>query len=489
MESYRTSRPDFNCPTPGRPLQDSNPLDPSRGPRAYQYPLSRHRDNIATLRQELQTINSDISRVLHEIRQDPLLARHSHPWYREAPTANDTDSARSETNQQSATTDSDHIETAFRAAQAEASAVAFLRRYQVAVPERDWPVNIRQQIARLAPLRPEASMSTSRPLGFQPGHYRQPTMNTSTVPSDTEMQTGDDSYRPRAQGYTSVMNPDFYTPAAPMPPNVYHNGHTTTSGAGPYTAGPFVVSGGPAATAYGHMAQYNPYASQHHALPDYRPSPYPNVYAQPPAVTTAPGPFLNLEQGSFTNRRRSRSFEGQQETEPARRTLFGSHHPAGSRPHYGSGNPSFSHTGVQTTTAPTNPYQPQTTASPQDGTINASTRLRLSARNASRRNALSAPQSVPHQDIDMRDMPHGLDDDPNRPSPKENLTVKDVNLECKVCLSQIVDSVCLPCGHVCMCRWCVPQALPTIDHPSPRERRKATCPICREVVKQTVSTL
>ncbi|QSS62301.1 hypothetical protein I7I51_04478 [Histoplasma capsulatum] len=39
-----------------------------------------------------------------------------------------------------------------------------------------------------------------------------------------------------------------------------------------------------------------------------------------------------------------------------------------------------------------------------------------------------------------------------RPEPKETEELT-VNLECKVCMSQLIDTVVLPCGHAVLCRW------------------------------------
>ncbi|KAE8367755.1 hypothetical protein BDV27DRAFT_142526 [Aspergillus caelatus] len=75
----------------------------------------------------------------------------------------------------------------------------------------------------------------------------------------------------------------------------------------------------------------------------------------------------------------------------------------------------------------------------------------------------------------------GLDDQKDgRPEPKddEELTV---NLECKICMSQLVDTVLIPCGHAILCRWCAEQ-----HARSDRSRPKAAvlCPLCRTPVKQ-----
>jgi hypothetical protein len=79
--------------------------------------------------------------------------------------------------------------------------------------------------------------------------------------------------------------------------------------------------------------------------------------------------------------------------------------------------------------------------------------------------------------------PLGLDDPrTNRPEPKEAEDMV-VNLECKVCMSQMVDTVILPCGHAILCRWCADQAL---RRPQSRAKGGPTCPMCRKHVRQTV---
>ncbi|KAB8075936.1 hypothetical protein BDV29DRAFT_155177 [Aspergillus leporis] len=77
----------------------------------------------------------------------------------------------------------------------------------------------------------------------------------------------------------------------------------------------------------------------------------------------------------------------------------------------------------------------------------------------------------------------GLDDQKDgRPEPKEDKDLT-VNLECKICMSQLVDTVLIPCGHAILCRWCAEQ------HTRPdRSRPKASvlCPLCRAPVKQKI---
>ncbi|PLB35819.1 C3HC4 finger protein [Aspergillus candidus] len=79
-------------------------------------------------------------------------------------------------------------------------------------------------------------------------------------------------------------------------------------------------------------------------------------------------------------------------------------------------------------------------------------------------------------------LPKSLDSkNDGRPEPKEtdDLTV---NMECKICMSQLVDTVMLPCGHAILCRWCAEQHMPSgADRTRPKS--KALCPVCRGPVK------
>ncbi|OJD11060.1 hypothetical protein AJ78_08095 [Emergomyces pasteurianus Ep9510] len=80
----------------------------------------------------------------------------------------------------------------------------------------------------------------------------------------------------------------------------------------------------------------------------------------------------------------------------------------------------------------------------------------------------------------------GLDNqNDGRPEPKEaeELTV---NLECKACMSQLIDTVVLPCGHAVLCRWCADQHMPSSRVDKTKPRGSATCPMCRKPVKQKI---
>jgi hypothetical protein len=80
----------------------------------------------------------------------------------------------------------------------------------------------------------------------------------------------------------------------------------------------------------------------------------------------------------------------------------------------------------------------------------------------------------------------GLDNqNDGRPEPKdaEEMTV---NLECRICMSQTVDTVMLPCGHAVLCRWCADQHLSPGRADRTRPKGYGLCPMCRAPVKQKV---
>ncbi|KAL4806153.1 hypothetical protein BDV18DRAFT_138856 [Aspergillus unguis] len=67
----------------------------------------------------------------------------------------------------------------------------------------------------------------------------------------------------------------------------------------------------------------------------------------------------------------------------------------------------------------------------------------------------------------------------SRPDPKGTSELT-INMECKICMEQLVDTVLLPCGHAILCRWCANQQIPsTKGFPKGRE----ICPMCRGPVR------
>ncbi|PGH01151.1 hypothetical protein AJ80_09046 [Polytolypa hystricis UAMH7299] len=83
--------------------------------------------------------------------------------------------------------------------------------------------------------------------------------------------------------------------------------------------------------------------------------------------------------------------------------------------------------------------------------------------------------------------PKGLDNqNDGRPEPKESEELT-INIECKVCMSQLIDTVVLPCGHAVLCRWCADQHIPSAKTDYTRPAGKASCPMCRKPVSRKVS--
>jgi hypothetical protein len=82
--------------------------------------------------------------------------------------------------------------------------------------------------------------------------------------------------------------------------------------------------------------------------------------------------------------------------------------------------------------------------------------------------------------------PKGLDNkDDGRPEPKEGSELV-ANIECKVCMSQLIDTVVFPCGHAVLCRWCAEQHMPSSRFDKTKLRGHAACPMCRKPVSQKV---
>lgn len=75
--------------------------------------------------------------------------------------------------------------------------------------------------------------------------------------------------------------------------------------------------------------------------------------------------------------------------------------------------------------------------------------------------------------------------DDGRPAAKEapEMTVK---LDCKICMSQLVDTVIMPCGHAVLCRWCADIHIPPLQGDRTRSAELVKCPICRNPVERKV---
>ncbi|KAK9369019.1 hypothetical protein V1509DRAFT_652546 [Lipomyces kononenkoae] len=93
-------------------------------------------------------------------------------------------------------------------------------------------------------------------------------------------------------------------------------------------------------------------------------------------------------------------------------------------------------------------------------------------------NRMSAP-SLPSSDSE----PVATIDRPNRPEPlgPDELTI---NIECKVCFSQVADTVFLPCAHLAVCEWCADEIAPLPPNNRPLAHTHKLCPICRQLIKR-----
>ncbi|KAK9495283.1 hypothetical protein V1508DRAFT_410381 [Lipomyces doorenjongii] len=68
-----------------------------------------------------------------------------------------------------------------------------------------------------------------------------------------------------------------------------------------------------------------------------------------------------------------------------------------------------------------------------------------------------------------------------QPLPSDQLTV---NIECKVCFSQVADTVFLPCAHLAVCEWCADEIAPLPPNNRPLAHTHKLCPICRQLIKR-----
>ena len=51
---------------------------------------------------------------------------------------------------------------------------------------------------------------------------------------------------------------------------------------------------------------------------------------------------------------------------------------------------------------------------------------------------------------------------------------------CIVCMEEAKSVVLMPCLHMCMCKGCTDQLVAKSGH------KKAMCPVCRQLIKQTI---
>ena len=88
----------------------------------------------------------------------------------------------------------------------------------------------------------------------------------------------------------------------------------------------------------------------------------------------------------------------------------------------------------------------------------------------------------PRHSADARPKPKqkkGLHLGSGPPEPKEDHQMV-VNLECKACMCQVVDTLLMPCGHAILCRWCADKLF---RHAAGAPK----CPVCRKRIQECVS--
>ncbi|KAK1023108.1 hypothetical protein LTS16_025174 [Friedmanniomyces endolithicus] len=123
-----------------------------------------------------------------------------------------------------------------------------------------------------------------------------------------------------------------------------------------------------------------------------------------------------------------------------------------------------------------------------DGNTDAERRLRRTIYTPFGTHELASPSDseTEQEDGDDTDEPAGLDAEGfGRPEPRADEELK-VNLECRICYTQLAEIACLPCGHLVMCKWCSEQHSPVMAHDHTRPMRAAGCPVCRKGVRQKV---
>ena len=120
-----------------------------------------------------------------------------------------------------------------------------------------------------------------------------------------------------------------------------------------------------------------------------------------------------------------------------------------------------------------------------DGDTDSERRLRRTMYTPFGTHELASP-SDSETEQEEADEPAGLDaEGVGRPEPRADEELK-VNLECRICYTQLAEIACLPCGHLVMCKWCSEQHSPVMAHDRTRPMRAAGCPVCRKGVRQKV---
>ncbi|KAK0279389.1 hypothetical protein LTR35_008578 [Friedmanniomyces endolithicus] len=118
-----------------------------------------------------------------------------------------------------------------------------------------------------------------------------------------------------------------------------------------------------------------------------------------------------------------------------------------------------------------------------DGDTDAERRLRRTIYTPFGMHELASP-SDSETEQEEGNKPAGLDaEGVGRPEPRADEELK-VNLDCRICYTQLAEIACLPCGHLVMCKWCSEQHSPVMAHDHTRPMRAAGCPVCRKGIRQ-----
>jgi len=81
--------------------------------------------------------------------------------------------------------------------------------------------------------------------------------------------------------------------------------------------------------------------------------------------------------------------------------------------------------------------------------------------------------------------PVSLDKQKGRPDPLEPEDMK-LDCECRICFTQLADTVLLPCSHLVICQWCADQIGAKTKDKVVRGGPEALCPMCRGAVKDRI---
>lgn len=93
-------------------------------------------------------------------------------------------------------------------------------------------------------------------------------------------------------------------------------------------------------------------------------------------------------------------------------------------------------------------------------------------------------RNLPRLDDDPLTLVSPIDGQTQRP-PQRSREDLLVNMACKICLEQPINTIVDPCFHAAMCRWCAQiYKAEAIDETGRFDRRLWKCPICRKQIKE-----